>query len=146
MSFDLPPPRPHPTPAPLPTATAPSTHAAAANPANAAPASPPTVAATTTATAPTASTSTETATGASTAPASSGPDDRATSFQAVEGGTEQHSGTTLMVEAYSALWVLLMGWIFLLWRKQAALNLRLDGLENAIDQAAAEAEKKPEKS
>ena len=68
------------------------------------------------------------------------PDDRATTFQAVEGGaTEQHSGTTLMVEAYSVLWVILMGWIVLVWRKQSGLNTRLDELERAIDAKAASA-------
>jgi hypothetical protein len=34
-----------------------------------------------------------------------------------------------------------MGWVLLLWRKQAALNGRLDDLERAIDRAALKAEK-----
>ncbi len=79
------------------------------------------------------------------APASSGPktaDDRSTTFQPVEGGTEQHSGTTLLVEAYAVLWVILMAWLLFQWRKQSALKARLDGLESAIDRAAAKAEKK----
>jgi hypothetical protein len=66
------------------------------------------------------------------------PDDRATSFQPVEGnGTEQHSGTTLLVEAYVVLWVILMTWLLLLWRKQKGLHARIDDLEKAIDKAAA---------
>jgi hypothetical protein len=69
-------------------------------------------------------------------------DDRATTFQPVEGGTEQHSGATLLVEAYAVLWVILMGWLVFQWRKQAALGARLDGLERAIDRAAAKLEKK----
>jgi hypothetical protein len=78
------------------------------------------------------------------APASSGPktaDDRSTTFQPVEGGTEQHSGTTLLVEAYVVLWVILMAWL-LLWRKQATMGGRLDDLERAIDRAASKGEKK----
>jgi hypothetical protein len=38
--------------------------------------------------------------------------------------------------------VLLMAWIYLLWRKQAMLAARLDGLENSIDRAAAAVEQK----
>ena len=70
------------------------------------------------------------------------PDGRATTFQAVEGGTEQHSGTTLLVEAYAVLWVILMGWLLLMWRRQATVGARLDELEKAIDRAAAKLQKK----
>ena len=73
------------------------------------------------------------------------PDDRATEFTAVEGG-EHYSGSTLLVEAYAAIWLVLMAWIFLLWRKQASLSVRLDGLERTIDRAAAELEKKAPKA
>lgn len=76
----------------------------------------------------------------SSAPAT--PDSRATEFTAVEGGNERYSGATLLVEAYAAIWVILMAWIFLLWRKQSTLAARLDGLEAAIDRAAAGAAKK----
>jgi hypothetical protein len=69
------------------------------------------------------------------------PADRATEFTAVESG-EHYNGSTLMVVAYAAIWALLMGWIYLLWRKQAALSERLNGLERSIDRAAAAAEKK----
>jgi hypothetical protein len=68
---------------------------------------------------------------------STAPDDRSTTFQPTEGGTEQRSGATLLVEAYSLIWTLLMFWLVLLWRKQAALNKRLDGLEGAIVKASA---------
>jgi len=80
------------------------------------------------------------ATAVQTAPDSSAaknPDDRSTTFQPVEGGTEQHSGATLLIEAYAVLWVILMGWLVFQWRRQAALGLRLDGLERAIDRAVA---------
>ncbi len=61
-------------------------------------------------------------------------------YRAVQGG-EQYSGEKLMIGAYAAIWVVLMAWIYLLWRKQAALGERLDGLERTIDRAAAAIEK-----
>ena len=64
----------------------------------------------------------------------SAPDDRATEFKAVQGG-ETFSGSTLLVDAYMAIWLILMAWLFLLWRKQQSLTQRLDGLEAAIDRA-----------
>lgn len=70
------------------------------------------------------------------APAPNTPDDRATQFQAVQGG-ETYSGSTLLVVAYAAIWLLLMAWILMVWRKTQSLTSRLDGLEAAIDRAAA---------
>ena len=74
--------------------------------------------------------------------ASASPDNRATSFQAVEGGPEQHSGANLLVAAYSVLWVILMVWLFSMWRKQASLHAKIDDLEKTLDRAAAKLEKK----
>jgi hypothetical protein len=74
------------------------------------------------------------------------PDDRATTFQAVEGNKgEQYSGAVLLVSAYAILWVVLFAWIALVWRKQIALDARLRDLQRVVDQAAAPrgAEKKP---
>ena len=76
------------------------------------------------------------------AAANAAPDDRATDFTAVDPNAEHYSGGTLVVVAYAAIWVILMAWIFLLWRKQAGLAERLDDLERTIDRAAASAEKK----
>jgi hypothetical protein len=70
------------------------------------------------------------------------PEDRSTTFQPVEGGPEQHNGATLLIEAYAVLWIILMTWLVFQWRRQGALNARLEGLERAIDRAAAKAEKK----
>jgi hypothetical protein len=65
------------------------------------------------------------------------PDSRATDFRPVEGAAaERYSGGTLLVEAYAAIWLILMAWLVLLWRKQASLTSRLDGLEAALDRAA----------
>ena len=76
------------------------------------------------------------------ASASATPDARATSFQAVEGGPEQHSGANLLVAAYSVLWVILMAWLFTMWKKQASLHAKIDDLEKTLDRAAAKLEKK----
>lgn len=73
---------------------------------------------------------------------SDAPDARSTEFTAVDTNVEHFNGSTLLVEAYAAIWVVLMAWIFLLWRKQASLSERLDDLERTIDRAAASAEKK----
>jgi hypothetical protein len=73
-------------------------------------------------------------------PASSAPGDvgdRATTFQAVEGGTEHRSGETLMVAAYAGLWALMMAWVFIQWTKQTAFARRLAELESAVSGATA---------
>lgn len=64
---------------------------------------------------------------------------RSTEFAPVEGGTEQYKGGTLLVAAYVLLWLVLMGYLFMLWRKQRALGRRLSDLEAAMDRAAAAA-------
>ncbi|MEO6576939.1 MAG: CcmD family protein [Polyangiaceae bacterium] len=70
--------------------------------------------------------------------ASATPDSRSTSFQAVEGNQpEQHSGSTLLIEAYVVLWLILMTWLLSMWRRQAAIHSRLDDLERVVDKAAA---------
>lgn len=58
-----------------------------------------------------------------------------TAMQATPETGEHYSGYTLMVEAYAAIWLILMGWLVLLWRKQAALTSRVAGLEAALDRA-----------
>ena len=40
------------------------------------------------------------------------------------------------------LLTVLMVWLLLMWKKQSALHLRLDGLERAIDRAAAKMDEK----
>jgi hypothetical protein len=67
---------------------------------------------------------------------------RSTEFTAVDPNAEHFNGSALLVEAYAAIWLILIGWIFLLWRKQAGLAVRLDDLERTIDRAAAAADKK----
>ena len=47
--------------------------------------------------------------------------ERSSEFRAVEGGGERHNGTVLLVEAYSAIWLILFGIVFLTFRKQRKL-------------------------
>jgi CcmD family protein len=71
------------------------------------------------------------------------PNERATSFQAVEGNAAEHySGATLLVSAYAVVWVVLLAWVAIVWRKQSTLATRLEDLERVIDKAAAERQKK----
>jgi hypothetical protein len=65
-------------------------------------------------------------------------DDRATTFQAVQGGQEHYSGETLLVSAYAVLWAVLLAWVAFIWRKQGDMNARLGDLERVLDKAAAE--------
>lgn len=67
---------------------------------------------------------------------SDSPNDRATTFQAVKGEPEHYSGETLLVTAYAVLWVIVLAWVAVAWRKQAALTARLDDLERVLDDAA----------
>lgn len=66
-------------------------------------------------------------------------DDRADEFKPVvqsnAAQNEQFSGYNLMVEAYAAIWLVLMIWLLMLWRKQASLSARVVGLEAAIGRA-----------
>ena len=64
--------------------------------------------------------------------AEGGGDDRSTSFQAVEGGTEHKSGEGLLVASYAGLWALLLLWVFFQWNKQTALARRIGELETAV--------------
>lgn len=75
-------------------------------------------------------------------------DDRATDFKAVTDAPagERYSGPGLVVAAYASIWVIAMIWVIVLWRKSIALTERLDGLERAIDRAAAANEKKDKAS
>jgi CcmD family protein len=66
-----------------------------------------------------------------------GPEGRSTTFQAVQGEPEHYSGTTLLVTAYAAIWTILLVWVAMAWRRQSALNARLDDLERVIDAADA---------
>jgi hypothetical protein len=65
------------------------------------------------------------------------PNERATSFQAVQGPAQQHySGEVLLVSAYAILWMIILAWVALVWRKERHLSARLTDLERVLDEAA----------
>jgi hypothetical protein len=64
--------------------------------------------------------------------ASSNPNDRSTEFVAVQGGGDTTSAGTLLVTAYVGMWVLLLTFIFLSYRRQAKVEARIGELEKAL--------------
>ena len=62
--------------------------------------------------------------------------DRPTEFRAVEGGTQVASGEVLLVEAYSAIWLILMGFLLVGWRRQKQVEQRIADLERALAERA----------
>jgi hypothetical protein len=69
--------------------------------------------------------------------ATSEPAQRSAEFRAVEGGTEMVSGGTLLVEAYAALWLILLAFLLVSWRRQARIDARVDELEKAVARGGA---------
>jgi hypothetical protein len=63
------------------------------------------------------------------------PDDRSTEFHAVQSGPEMRSGEQLLVEAYALIWLFLLAWLVIVWRKQNVVSSRLRDLEAAIVRA-----------
>lgn len=63
------------------------------------------------------------------------PDDRATAFRPVEGGTQMQSGEKLLVEAYAAIWLIAFAFILLSWRRQRHIDRRIANLEGALQKA-----------
>ncbi len=61
--------------------------------------------------------------------------DRSTEFTSVGTTGEEFNGYTLMVEAYAAIWLILLVWFGLLWRRQRELSGRVAGLEEALYRA-----------
>jgi hypothetical protein len=62
-------------------------------------------------------------------------EDRSTAFRAVEGGTQLHSGAQLLVEAYSALWIVLFLLVLISWRRQRGLEARIAEIEVRLEEA-----------
>lgn len=60
------------------------------------------------------------------------PSSRSTEFVAVQGGGDTTSAATLLVAAYLVMWALLLGFVFLSWRRQGRVETRLSELEKAI--------------
>ena len=72
---------------------------------------------------------------ASDATAPKSAEERSEAFRSVQGGPELQSGEKLLVEAYAAIWLLLLGLLLLSWRRQAKLDARIASLEKALAKA-----------
>lgn len=60
-------------------------------------------------------------------------EDRSQEFKAVTGGTtETSSAEGLLIAAYVMMWAILMGFLFVTFRRQAAVDQRLTELEKAL--------------
>jgi len=60
-------------------------------------------------------------------------EDRSQEFKAVTGGpTETSSAGGLLIAAYVMMWAILMGFLFVTFRRQAAVDKRLADLERAL--------------
>jgi CcmD family protein len=62
-------------------------------------------------------------------------EERSQEFVAVTGGSDTTSAETMLVLAYLLMWLMIFGFVFLTRRKQARLDERLDGLEQALRRA-----------
>ena len=59
--------------------------------------------------------------------------ERSQEFRPVTGGTsETSSAAGLLITAYVLMWAILMGFLFLTFRRQAAVDKRLGELERAL--------------
>jgi hypothetical protein len=59
---------------------------------------------------------------------------RETAFRPVEGGRETTSGELLLIEAYAALWIILLGFLLVSWRRQSRIDARVAELERSLAQ------------
>lgn len=60
-------------------------------------------------------------------------EDRSQEFKAVTGGnTETSSAEGLLITAYVLMWAILMGFLFVTFRRQAAVAKRLSDLERVL--------------
>lgn len=67
---------------------------------------------------------------------SKAPEDRSTEFVAVQGGNDGTSAETLLVTAYLVMWAALLAFIFMTWKKQGALEKRVEKLDEAMRKSA----------
>ena len=65
------------------------------------------------------------------------PSSRSTEFVAVQGGGDTTSAEALLVTAYIVMWALLLGFVFLSWRRQGRVEARISELEKSLASGAA---------
>jgi hypothetical protein len=70
-------------------------------------------------------------------------EDRAQEFVAVEGGRETTSAEALVVVAYGLFWLLLLGFLFMTWRRQRDLDAKIARLSAQVDRTAEQAPRGP---
>lgn len=63
------------------------------------------------------------------------PDDRSAAFRPVEGGGQMQSGEKLLVEAYAAIWIVVVIFVVSMFRRQRALERRISTLDAALAKA-----------
>lgn len=60
------------------------------------------------------------------------PESRSTEFVAVSGGTESTSAEVVLVTAYALMWIAVLFFVFLTWKKQNLLAARLGELHEKL--------------
>jgi hypothetical protein len=65
-----------------------------------------------------------------------------TGFKPVKGGSEMQSGEMLLVEAYAAIWVVVLAFVALAWSRNRKVEARIASLEGAIAKANREASRR----
>jgi hypothetical protein len=63
------------------------------------------------------------------------PGERSAQHVPVTGGAETASAEGLLIAAYILMWAVLLGFLSFSWRRQRALDSRIDSLEAALDRA-----------
>jgi hypothetical protein len=61
-----------------------------------------------------------------------GVQERSTQFVPVEGGTETTSAATFLVAAYVLMWLCVLAFILLTWRKTRSAQAQVERLERAL--------------
>ncbi|MEO7111216.1 MAG: hypothetical protein ABI183_12330 [Polyangiaceae bacterium] len=56
-------------------------------------------------------------------------------FRPVTGGEEMQSGGRLLVEAYAAIWLVLLALVLVMWRRTRAIEHRIAALDEAVRRA-----------
>ena len=68
------------------------------------------------------------------------PESRSTEFVPVTGGpTETSSAEGLLIAAYVLMWAILMGFLFVTFRRQAAVDKRMSELERSLSKRSPDA-------